>query len=48
MKNHNQPDTLQLEIPDYSHEYEQYLKEKEKELKNEDDNSGGTVIIIDI
>ncbi len=36
---------IQLEIPDYSAEYEEWIKKKEQEQSN---NNDGTVIIIDI
>jgi hypothetical protein len=38
-----QPSQIQLELPDYSKAYYEYLQKKEQENKQED-----TVIIIDI
>ena len=42
-KQKEQPAQIQLELPDYSQIYYEYMKKKEQEVKPED-----TVIIIDI
>jgi hypothetical protein len=42
-KIYEQPAQIQLELPDYSYEYEQWLKKKQETSKQEE-----TVIVIDI
>jgi hypothetical protein len=42
-KQKEQPSQIQLELPDYSQIYYEYIKKKEQDTKPED-----TVIIIDI
>lgn len=44
-KNEDNSNYIQLEIPDYSWEYEEYLRKKSQETEN---NKQETVIIIDI
>lgn len=45
MKKQDQPSQIQLELPDYSYEYEQYLrKEQEKKEKTPEER----VIIIEL
>lgn len=44
-KNEDNGNYIQLEIPDYSLEYEEYMRQKERE---KDKNSEETVIVIDI
>jgi hypothetical protein len=43
-KIYEQPTQIQLELPDYSYEYEQWLKKKEQQNIQKDES----VIIIDI
>lgn len=42
-KNYEKPAQIQLELPDYSYEYEQWLKKKEQTKEKLE-----TVIVIDI
>ncbi len=44
-KNYERPTQIQLELPDYRYDYEQWLKKKEQQ---EEENKKETVIILDL